>query len=249
MKQEYKKPIINEGDFHNVIEEAMKENRHVDYLKKVLQDYEIYKQFFETVFTDKNSPDDLYHFRANYLSKRPVWRDIVILGSQIFADLAEAIVYGMDWENDHMHGFGLPKDMTKKNWMFFTTTNVFYAPGWEDDPHPTYKSDQIRIADINYTLFPKMQFVFDFGDGHLFDIVLKEVTKPFEKESEKNFPMLVDLRGVAPEQYPDLDMKFVDGSDDEIIDDNCLACLDPKGELNLVERLKEPKLKKKRIIN
>lgn len=32
--------------------------------------------------------------------------------------------------------------------MFTGSTVAFFAPGWEDDPHPTFKSDEIRIYDI-----------------------------------------------------------------------------------------------------
>lgn len=35
----------------------------------------------------------------------------------------------------------------------------------------------------------------------------------------------------------------------EVFDDNCLACLDPKGELDLIGRLTKAKIKKERVIN
>lgn len=227
MQQKFKKPEIEEGDFYETIQQAIKAKRHVEYLHKVMLDYERYKEFFNKIFTDTNSEHDIYLFRASYLLKKPVWREIIILGSQTFEDLAEAIIYSMDWENDHMHGFSLPEDLQKKNWDFYRSPFSFYAQGWEDDPYPTYKSNQIKIADLNYKLASKLQFVFDFGDGHIFDIELKKIDKIKKTESAKNFPMLIDQRGIPPEQYPDLDENL---EDDGIhnkkweLDDDCDMC-------------------------
>lgn len=216
-------PKIIEGDFHAVINKAIKENRHTDYLKNVLKEYEEYKKVFAQVFTDKNPTGNIYLFQANYLLEKPVWREIAILGNQTFNDLAEAIIYSMDWENDHMHGFSLPSKKNKGD--FYYSPFTFYAPDWEDDPFPTYKSNQIRICDFNYDLYPKLDFVFDFGDNHEFEIILKKVDNA-RKNTQKEFPLLVDQRGVAPEQYPDYEQDFDEKEidDHEPYSDNCKLC-------------------------
>ena len=198
-------PKIIDGDFHEVINNAIKEKRHVDYLKNALKEYEEYKKFFEKVFIKKDKSSSTNIFRIDYLSKRPVWREIMISGNQTLEDLAEAIVFSMDWENDHMHGFGFPKESGDKKFDFFTSPYTIYAPGWEDDPYPTYKTNQVKISQIDWNVYPKIQFVFDFGDGHLFNVVLKETMPSMDNVLEETFPQLIDQRGVAPEQYPDLE--------------------------------------------
>ena len=57
--------------------------------------------------------------------------------------------------------------------VFYRIFKCFFAPGWEDDPHPTYKTDEISIQDVDYNKLPKLDFIFDFGDGHRFDIEFK----------------------------------------------------------------------------
>jgi hypothetical protein len=224
MQQKSKKPKIDEGNFYESVKEAIKAKHHVEYLHKAMSDYEKYKEFFNKIFTTTSSKDDIYLFRATYLLKKLVWREFVILGNQTFEDLAEAIVFSMNWDYDHMHGFSLPENLQEKNSDFYRSPFAFYAQGWEDDPHPTYKSSQIKIADLNYRIAPKLQFVFDFGDGHRFDVELKKIHRAKKRKSEKNFPVLVDQRGISPEQYPDLNEKLEDDNKKWELDDNCSMC-------------------------
>lgn len=205
-----KSPQIQEGDFRKVINKAFKENRHKEYLKKVLEDYKKYQQVFSDVFTDKNPLDAIYIFRANYLYvKHPVWREIATLGRHTFCDLAESIIEWMGWDNDHMHSFSIKKVSGEPQHPY--TPFSIYAPGWEDDPHPTYKTNQVRIADVDYKKHPKWGFVFDFGAGHEFDIELKKIDQKVKvKDFGEPLPTCIDQRGVAPIQYPDYEENYED---------------------------------------
>jgi len=118
-------PKIEEGDFQKVIKKAMSESRHVDYLEEVLKKYDEYKKAFEQVFTVKNDPDLVYRFRANYLLKKPVSRDIEILGIQTFNDFVEELLFSMGWENDHMHGFDLPEKRERPDPFFYCLNTYF----------------------------------------------------------------------------------------------------------------------------
>ena len=158
------KPKLKEDNFLENIYQAIAEDRHVDYLKEVLRKYEEYKNEFERNFSEANSKDDVYRFRAKYLYDKIVWRDIEILGDQTFNDLADRVIFSMDWLNDHMHGFDLALKHTSKDLLFTGSSVTFFAPGWEDDPHPTYKSDEIYIADMDYEKQSKLRMTFDFGD-------------------------------------------------------------------------------------
>ena len=196
---------IDEGDFKQSINRAINKGNHVDYLKNVLKDFDDYEKFFLNVFTDKNPPHSVYSFKVNYLLKKPVWREFEICGVQEFDLFAEAITDSMEWYNDHMHGFSFP-DSKQNHWQLNILPYTFYAPGWEDDPFPTYKSDQIRIENLDYKKFPKLRFEFDYGDGHLFDIEYLNIRPMEENEVVDEFPKVIDQRGVAPEQYPPCDL-------------------------------------------
>jgi hypothetical protein len=197
-------PKIEDESFYKDINDVIAEKRHVEYLKEVIKQYEEYKKIFAENFTDKNPRDAVYKFRVTYLLKKLVWRDIEILGKQNFYDLADQIIFSMDWENDHMHGFDL-KSSRKPDPMMTGSSITIFAPGWEDDPHPVYKTNEIAIADLDYMKQPKLKFMFDYGDGHEFDIEFKGMRALNKGEKKTDFPQLIDQRGIAPEQYPEWD--------------------------------------------
>jgi hypothetical protein len=196
------KPKIQEGDFYKIINHAISEGRHVDYLREVLKKYEEYKSEFEKNFTEENPKNTVYKFRVNYLLKRLVWREIELFGNQTFEDLAETIIDSMGWDNDHMHGFEFSGLDKRPDTLFTGSTIAFFASGWEDDPHPTFKFNKIHICDIDYVKQPKLEFTFDFGDGHRFDIEFKGIRKIAKNKMKNKFPCIIDQRGVGPEQYP-----------------------------------------------
>lgn len=242
-------PKIIEGDFNEVINDAINKGRHVEYLKNTLKEYAQYKKVFESVLTDKNPSDQVYLFRVTYLNKKLVWRDIIIIGSQTFEDLAEAIIDSMDWDNDHMHGFSLPEK--QKKGYFYYTPFTFFADGWEDDPYPTYKSNQIKICNIDYNLYPKLRFEFDFGDGHMFKVHFKETRAAQKGESMRTLPKVLDQRGVAPEQYPPLeeDFEHEEHENKDWFHADCKLCLDLKNQGIEMQWYPDQPPVKKEVIN
>lgn len=201
------KPKIDEGNFLKAINKAIAEGRHVEALNKYKEDYAKYLKFFnEQAFVEGDRRKLVYRFKVTYLESSPfwektVWRDIEILGSQTFDLFADFIIHSMGWDNDHMHGFRLP-DHGERNSQYSVSPYEFFAPGWEDDPHPYFKSNQIKVNQINYERFPRLHFEFDFGDGHGFQVDFKGTRSLERKEQVSKFPRLTDQRGVGPEQYP-----------------------------------------------
>jgi hypothetical protein len=204
-EQQQARSPYDEGNFFESISKQINAGNHAEYLQAVLDKYKHYKEVFNNIFTDKNNPSDTYSFRVKYLLKNSVWRDFEIHGTQDFNDLAEAVIDSMGWNNDHMHGFDLPNAYGRDDDPMFTGSSLsFFAPGWEDDPHPTFKTDEIKIADIDYDKVLSFKFIFDFGDGHQFDII-HTGRRPFtSKDEHAKMPALTELHGEAPEQYPDV---------------------------------------------
>lgn len=205
--KDYPKPQVEEGDFLEVIEKAIGEKRHVGYLRNVLKNYKKYKDFFaKQAFTSKNPRGYIYQFKVIFREDQKVWRIIELKGNQNLEDLADSIIDSMYWCNDHMHRFTWPDEETNNCKFCSSQYVVFYnAEGWEDDPHPTLKTDQIRIDDVDYDKFPKLYFEFDFGDSHEFDIELKMIRGPKVGETKTSFPQILKENGEPPEQYPDYD--------------------------------------------
>ena len=202
-------PKIKGGDFLPTINKAIKEGRHVDYLHQYLKDFERYKKFFlEEGLTRDQPSEEIYLFRAEYLKsspfwRKPAWRKVEIFGSQDFELLADEIIYSMGWNNDHLHCFHIP-DPSLKSMPYQTSPFVFFCDceEWDDDPHPTYKTNQIKICQVNYQKFPKLYFEFDFGDGHSFYVTYLGRRKKNKSEKTESFPHTVDKKGDGPKQYP-----------------------------------------------
>ena len=200
-------PRIDSEDFRGSITAAIKEGDHAEYLQRVLEEYEWYCAEFAKAFSSNQPHDAVYTFHIVYKLKKGVTRNIEILGTQTFEKLARAIVKSMGWSYDHMHSFTIvgPKRKPHDSLIVQPAQLEFFAPHWEDDPYPTYKSDGIRIFQIDYKKFTKLEFIFDFGDGHRFDIKFYGLRERTQDDVKKKFPLLTDQRGVGPEQYPDYD--------------------------------------------
>lgn len=199
--------IDGENDFYQSINAAISKGRHAEYLSSVLAEYEWYKTEFSKVFSHTQPSGSIYLFHVVYKLKHGVSRDIEILGNQSYEKLARIIVKSMGWQYDHMHGFTVvgPKRKPYDSFMVQKSQLEFFAPNWNDDPYPTYKSSKIKINQINYTKYPRIEFIFDFGDGHRFDIKFVKERKVTLRDGKKKFPQLFDQCGIGPEQYPDAD--------------------------------------------
>jgi len=193
------KPKVKEGDFYEIINKAISENHHVEHFKEILEEFENYKKIFEKNFTLKNPEKAVYKFRAIYLLKKNAWREIEIIGKQNLEQLSNAIVKSMKWRIDHLHSFSFP--LSNPEFPGQASPYVIFPKYSEDDQYPTFKSNEIHVYDIDYKKQPKIDYVFDFGDGHRFVLNLISIRELEEYEKIRQFPRLVDQRGVAPEQY------------------------------------------------
>jgi hypothetical protein len=81
------------------------------------------------------------------------------------------------------------------------TPFTFFAPGWESDQHPVFISDQILICQVDYGLYPRLHFEFDFGESYLFDVILEKVRTALTGETYRNMPKILHKFGNPPKQY------------------------------------------------
>lgn len=203
-----KLPQIEKEKFLEVVRQAIQAGRHADYLRRVLENFSWYEKMFQGVFASDGAPEAIYLFRITYENKPNVWRDIEIRGDQHFEHLAKKIVSTMGWRYDHLHGFtfpGMEKEAKGDIDIEGRTELSFFHPDWEDEPFPTYKSNRIRIHQVDYRKFPRLEFIFDYGDEHAFVIDYKGQRAPGKADQGTKSPKLVDQRGVAPEQYPSIE--------------------------------------------
>lgn len=241
------KPVPDEGNFYEITKDTILEKRHADFVKDTVKEYEEYKNYFSKVFIEMPSRD-FYKFKVNYLLKQPVWREIIIANHQTFFDLADEIIYSMNWDNDHMHGFGFPFKRGKLT-EWYVSPYTIYAPGWEDDPIPTYKSNQVKIGEIDWLKFPKLRFTFDYGDNHEFDVLYQGTTKLPEGINPKDLPMTIDQRGVAPEQYPPFEEDSEVGGHENWFHDDCKLCQELKKSGAEMQWIPDNFPKKEKVVN
>lgn len=193
------KPKVQKGDFYEVINKAIGENRHVEQLKEIIEEFKNYKKMFEENFTTKNIENAIYKFRATYLLKENVWREIEIIGKQTLEKLSDKIIRSMGWKIDHLHGFSFPHP--NPEFPGQVSPYTIFPKYSEDDQYPTFKSDKIHVYDIDYKKQPKIDYIFDFGDGNRFDLDFISYRELSSGEKIQQFPRLTDQRGVAPKQY------------------------------------------------
>jgi hypothetical protein len=191
------KPVIFDPEFEKAAKEMIEQKRHADYMKSALKRYKAYQIFMADAFLDE-ADDAIYIIRAKYRLKPHVWREFECHGRNMLADLATSIIESMGWGEDHLHGFWFPDERRNR---IFSEYGIFHEE-MEDDPFTMLKTQEIPVSQVDWNKYPVLGFMFDFGDGHEFDILLKNRRDARPNEKRKAFPRLTDLRGVAPEQYP-----------------------------------------------
>lgn len=149
--------IKGEAAFLRSIRDSIDAGSHVDYVKHALEEYDEYKRFFHGVFIGCDydvAQTTVFRFRVEYRLKHPVWREFEIVGNESLEEFAEAIIESMDFANDHLHSFFFPEKRGKKT-VYAYSSLAINSRYLEDDPYPTYKTNQISVACIDYAKYPK----------------------------------------------------------------------------------------------
>jgi len=134
-------------------------------------------------------------------SGKAPWREIAMLGTHNLYTFAEAITNVFGFWFDHCFGFYSNFDArkmydAKEIYELFTDLDdVEHTPGAKG-------VKKTKVSEVFQEKGKKMLFYFDYGDGWRFLVELKDITEAGIGES---YPILLDIYGKDPEQYPPIE--------------------------------------------
>ena len=129
--------------------------------------------------------------------KNAITRTFEISGGVSLSRLAEAIIDAFDFDMDHAYGF---YDNLKNHYKSREVYTLFADMGMDDDPF-NGNSVKIKVNKV-FEIGKSMLFLFDYGDEWIFHVHCIEVK---EADANVKYPLLVEAKGEAPEQYPDFE--------------------------------------------
>jgi hypothetical protein len=132
--------------------------------------------------------DGLYVFKVSLGAK--LWRRIAIPARLTLDDLSYAVLRAYDFDDDHLYCFSY-RD------RFGVTVRVNH-PYMEEPP----STDEVAVGELPLRPGAALEYLFDFGDQWRFEVRLERIDPPDARLSK---PKLLEERGAAPPQYPNLD--------------------------------------------
>lgn len=123
-----------------------------------------------------------------------VMRKIEMKEAQTLDALHNVIINNeFGWTDPHAYAFFLDNiPFSRNEEMEYSTANG------ESGPHTT----DVELKELGLQKGQKICFVFDFGDEHRFGITVDSFG---EVHQGKKYPAILEAKGRAPEQYPDMD--------------------------------------------
>lgn len=131
-------------------------------------------------------------FPKNYCT-----RTIDISGATRLKKLAQTILESYDFAFDHAFGFY----NNLKN--YYDSEKIYTLFADMDDIEPEeFNGQSVSKAMVGKVFEPgkTMLFLFDYGDEWIFHV---ECLSIGAAEASKSYPLIVEAKGNAPEQYPD----------------------------------------------
>ncbi len=116
------------------------------------------------------------------------YRHIQISCNDFLSDLHLAIIKAFGFDNDHAHAFFMDNEV-------WSDWDCYFAKEAADDFKTT---NRYRLSQTGLREGMKFKYLFDFGDEWRFQC---KVLKIIEKVTEE--PIVIKVKGEAPEQYPD----------------------------------------------
>ena len=132
-------------------------------------------------------------FKVMFRNRKGNWRKIELKAEQTLEDLHDAIQDILGWDDDHLYSFFMD--------------NKFYSRDFKMEYTRPSHPEGRKTADVKIGIFDlkqgqKFAYVFDFGDEHRFEI---EAVDFGTVQKSRKYPVLIESKGKAPEQYQDYD--------------------------------------------
>jgi hypothetical protein len=145
-------------------------------------------------------------FTVDYLGrcgcgfKRKVTRKLELKDIQTLDDLHEAIIYkSFQWDDPHLYSFFMDNKPNSENREMEYSCDT--DPDFLDEPR---KSSNISLKKLDLKQDQKFLFLFDYGDNHHFRIMVNGFG---ETQKGKRYPVILEEKGKAPDQYPEYEEK------------------------------------------
>ncbi|MEK6816467.1 MAG: plasmid pRiA4b ORF-3 family protein, partial [Nanoarchaeota archaeon] len=140
------------------------------------------------------NPDQTIIFKVMFRHRKGTWRNIELRAADSLEDLHNAIQQAMGWDNDHLYSFFMDNKFNGGDFdMEYTCP---YEPGGRKT------ADKAQLGMFGFSKAQKFAYLFDFGDNHQFEI---EVLDFGIADARKKYPLMLESKGKAPEQYRDYD--------------------------------------------
>lgn len=169
-----------------------------DKIDSLINSFEQYvseiKEISKPFVPAKINPNQTIVFKVAFKHRKGTWRKIELKATDTLEDLHDAIQDAIEWDNDHLYSFFM--DNKFKNRDF----DAEYTSPHEPEGRKT--ADEASVGIFGFSKCQKFAYLFDFGDMHKFEI---EVLDFGNVDTKKKYPLILESKGKAPEQYRDYD--------------------------------------------
>ena len=146
------------------------------------------------------------HLKVSLVGQADCWREIEVPKSTSLAKLARGIVESFGFSFDHAFGFysDLGDFYQDSHTRYELFADMDDADDWSLEPGkpPAGSVEKTKVDSVFTETGQRMQFVFDYGDEWRFIV---ETTGFGKRVAGRRYPLVLDMHGTPPEQYPDED--------------------------------------------
>jgi shikimate kinase len=169
---------------------------------------ETYSQKFKDIISGRGDSNDYYILKVIYTGNpkqgKPS-RTVAVRGLISLEFFCEKAIEAFDFFVDRLFAL-YPRSIEGVSGAGqYSPYGIFHQEFREDEDYETVKLDEVSIAEIKWTSYPKWNIVFDFGYGHTFHVDFKQSmdTKSFANKYKMNDNFIIIREtGEVPEQYP-----------------------------------------------
>ena len=140
----------------------------------------------------KLETNNMKEFVEMFKAWKGTWRKIELKATDTLEGLHEAIQDAIGWDNDHLYSFFMDNKFNSRDF------DAEYTCPFEPEGRKTV--DKAKVGMFGFKKGQKFAYLFDFGDGHRFEV---DVIDFGTVDKNKDYPIILDSKGKAPEQYPD----------------------------------------------